>query len=245
MNRSFFCSLMLMTLLAALSSNQRTYAQDSAPAAPANAATFQQQLGYALGLNIGADFRRNQIDIDPQALASGIADAIAGTPPKMNEQQIAAVMQQFQKQMEQKQQAAMQKAQGAAGTNKQEEVAFLAKNKMAEGVQTTASGLQYKVLKQGNGASPTLQDTVSCHYRGTLLSGKEFDSSYSRGEPTSFPVGGVIAGWTEALQKMRVGDKWQLFIPSELAYGMNPPGPPIEAGSMLIFEIELLGIRGS
>jgi FKBP-type peptidyl-prolyl cis-trans isomerase FklB len=131
--------------------------------------------------------------------------------------------------------------QSAAQQNIKEEAAFLAQNAQAEGVQSMPSGLQFKVLKQGNGATPGLTDSVQCHYRGTLLDGTEFDSSYG-GDPARFPVNGVIPGWTEALQKMKAGDKWQLFVPAKLAYGANPPGPPIEPNSMLIFEVELLGV---
>ena len=121
---------------------------------------------------------------------------------------------------------------------------FLAKNRQQPGVKVTDSGLQYKVIESGNGDSPGPADVVSCHYRGTLIDGTEFDASANRGGPAQFPVNRVIPGWTEALQMMKVGDKWQLFIPAELAYGNNPPGPPIEAGSTLIFDIELLGIVG-
>jgi FKBP-type peptidyl-prolyl cis-trans isomerase len=132
--------------------------------------------------------------------------------------------------------------------NKQQEDAFLAENKKREGVQVTPSGLQFKVIQQGNGPSPTTADMVRCNYRGQLLDGTEFDSSQRHGGPQVFPVGrtadgrGVIAGWSEALQKMKVGDKWQLFVPARLAYDTDPPGAPIEPGSMLIFELELLGI---
>lgn len=126
--------------------------------------------------------------------------------------------------------------------NREEGEAFLAKNLKQEGVKTTKSGLQYKVIKTGKGATPKPTDVVSCHYRGTLIDGTEFDSSYARNEPTEFPVNRVIAGWTEALQLMHVGDKWKLYIPADLAYGNHPPGPPIKAGSVLVFELDLLGI---
>ena len=135
--------------------------------------------------------------------------------------------------------------QEAAGMqNKQLGDAFLAENSKKAGVQVTNSGLQYKVIKAGTGATPGPTDTVKCNYRGTLIDGTEFDASANHGGPASFPVNRVIPGWTEALQLMKVGAKWQLFIPAELAYGNNPPGPPIEAGSVLVFEIELLGIQG-
>ena len=134
--------------------------------------------------------------------------------------------------------------QSAAVKNQQEAQDFLAKNAQAPGVQTTPSGLQYKVLKPGTGATPALTDTVRCHYRGTLIDGTEFDSSYGS-DPAEFPVDGVIPGWTEALQKMKVGDKWQLYVPSDLAYGPNPPpGAAIGPNSLLIFDVELLGVNG-
>jgi len=136
-----------------------------------------------------------------------------------------------------------EKAQAASAKNIEAGKAFLEANKAAEGVQVTASGLQYKVLQAGTGATPKLSDTVTTHYAGTLLSGKEFDSSYRRGEPASFPVQGVIAGWTEALQLMTVGSKWRLYIPSELAYGERGAGQDIEPHSTLVFDIELLAIK--
>ncbi len=126
--------------------------------------------------------------------------------------------------------------------NQQEATAFLTQNGKREGVQTTPSGLQYRVIQPGKGAAPTINDVVKCNYRGTLLNGTEFDSSAKQGGPAEFPVKRVIPGWTEALLKMHVGDKWQLFVPAKLAYGSNPPGPPIEAGSLLVFDIELLDI---
>ena len=145
--------------------------------------------------------------------------------------------------MQQMQQKAMAKAQQQVTKNQKMEADFLAKNKAKPGVQTTASGLQYKVLQAGKGPSPMMGDTVKCNYKGVLIDGTEFDSSQAHGGPAEFRVGGVIDGWNEALQKMKVGDKWELYVPSELAYNMDPPGDPIEPGSMLIFEIELLGIQ--
>jgi len=147
---------------------------------------------------------------------------------------------QWQTEMRTKQE---EKRQQAAATNKQEGEAFLAANKTKEGVVTLPSGLQYKILTQGTGPKPTASDSVVCNYRGTLISGTEFDSSYKRGEPATFPVSGVIKGWTEALQLMPVGSKWQLFIPSDLAYGERSPAPEIGPDSTLIFEVELLSIQ--
>lgn len=140
------------------------------------------------------------------------------------------------------QQKAMARIQRQAAKNQQEAAAFLAQNSKREGVQTTASGLQYRVIQQGDGPSPTLTDQVRCNYRGMLLNGTEFDSSARHGGPAEFRVDEVIPGWTEALQKMHVGDKWQLFVPPTLGYEMNPPGPPIEPNSLLVFEIELLEV---
>lgn len=215
------------------------------PAAPADAdATYRQQIGYMIGQNIGSDLRESQIDCDLRGLFAGISDAYSGAKPRWSAAKLQAASQRFEQEMQQKAAATAQQMQPVAEENAKQAATFLAGNKQREGVQETSSGLQYKVLKQGNGPSPTLADTVRCHYRGRLLDGSEFDSSYSRGEPATFPVRGVIDGWTEALQKMRVGDKWQLFVPPDLAYGMNPPTPEIGPNSLLVFEVELLGIDG-
>lgn len=193
-----------------------------------------------LGQNVGRDLRQNEIQCDIQSFMAGVTDALSGAQPKWTEAQLTACRSQFENEMRQKM---MSRMQSAGDKNQKEQTAFLAQNAQAEGVQSTPSGLQFKVLKQGTGATPGLTDNVSVHYRGTLLNGTEFDSSYG-GEPARFPVNRVIPGWTEALQKMKVGDKWQLFVPSELAYRDEPPGPPIEPNSMLIFEVELLGVDG-
>src|SRR5437879_7550332 len=168
-------------------------------------------------------------------LAAGIKDAIAGKP-QLNPDQIKEVMTTFEKDMEQKQKEAGDK-------NKAEGTKFLEENKKKESVKTTASGLQYKVLKDGNGAQPKKTDTVTVNYRGTLINGTEFDSSYKRGQPASFPVNGVIPGWSEALQLMKVGSKYQLFVPSNLAYGERAVSPDLSANSTLIFEVELLDAK--
>ena len=175
------------------------------------------------------------MDISPEVLASGIKDALAGKP-QLTPDQIKEVMATFEKDMEQKQKQAGDK-------NKAEGTKFLEENKKKEGVKTTASGLQYKVLKDGNGAQPKATDTVTVNYRGTLINGTEFDSSYKRGQPATFPVNGVIKGWTEALQQMKVGSKYQLFIPSDLAYGERSVSPELAANSTLIFEVELLDAK--
>lgn len=175
------------------------------------------------------------MDVSPDVLAAGIKDAIAGKP-QLNPDQIKEVMTAFEKDMEQKQKEGGEK-------NKAEGAKFLEENKKKEGVKTTASGLQYKVLKEGNGAQPKKTDTVTVNYRGTLINGTEFDSSYKRGQPATFPINGVIPGWTEALQLMKVGSKYQLFIPSNLAYGERSVSPEIGANSTLIFEVELLDAK--
>jgi FKBP-type peptidyl-prolyl cis-trans isomerase FklB len=213
-------------------------ANQQAPSA--NNPEFRQQVSYGLGRNFATNLKENEIDVDFQALAAGINDALRGAQPKWPEQQLEMTLQAFGKQMQQK---AMLRVQQQATKNRQEEGQFLAQNKQKQGVQTTASGLQFEVLQQGNGPSPTLGDKVKCNYRGTLLNGTEFDSSQRHGgKPAEFGVNQVIPGWTEALQKMHVGDKWRLYVPSKLAYDMEPPRPPIEPGSMLIFDIELLEI---
>lgn len=218
--------------------DQAGAANRSATGAAAGTAS-REQISYALGLNIGRDLRTDEVDIDLKTLAAGIVDGFQGSRLKWTEEECVAAMRQFQQQMQRKLRAQHQEY---AVKNKRQADAFLAKNKQRQGVVETASGLQYEVLESGNGPSPTRSDTVRVHYKGTLLNGEEFDSSYRRGEPFEPRVGGVIPGWTEALQKMHVGDKWRLFVPPHLAYGVEPPGPPIEPNSLLIFELELLGI---
>jgi len=215
--------------------------QPGGGAAPAaNDPAFMQQVSYGLGRNFAMGLKDNEISVDLQALLAGISDTLRGAQPKWPEQQLETTLRTFERQM---QQQAMVRVQQQATKNKQDESQFMAQNKQKQGVQTTASGLQYEVLQQGNGASPTLGDKVKCNYRGTLLNGTEFDSSMRHGgKPAEFGVNQVIPGWTEALQKMHVGDKWRLYVPSKLAYDMDPPRPPIEPGSMLVFEIELLDI---
>jgi FKBP-type peptidyl-prolyl cis-trans isomerase len=202
--------------------------------------TQKDKISYALGINMGVNLHRQSVDVDPAILEQGLKDGMTGNKPLMSEDEARAVLTQLQEDMR-KQQAA--KAQQMGATNKAEGDAFLAANKTKEGVVTLPSGLQYKILKQGTGPKPTATDTVACNYRGTLINGKEFDSSYGRGEPTTFPVNGVIKGWTEALQLMPVGSKWQLFVPSDLAYGERSAGPDIGPNSTLIFEVELVSIQ--
>ena len=207
---------------------------------PLTLKTQKEKISYAIGMNIGAGMHRQSLQIDPNILLRGLKDALAGGKMLMTDEEVKAVMTQLQSDMRKAQQEKMEQA-GAA--NKKEGEAFLAANKGKEGVQTLPSGLQYKILKEGTGPKPTATDTVVCNYRGTLIDGKEFDSSYKRGEPATFPVNGVIKGWTEALQLMPVGSKWQLFLPADLAYGDRGAGADIGPGATLIFEVELMSIQ--
>ena len=202
--------------------------------------TDKEKLSYAIGMNIGQSMKKDSLDIDPAILSRAIKDAVTGSKPAMTEEEARTIVTAFRTEMVKKQQAEAQKA-GEA--NKQAGDKFLAENKTKDGVVTLPSGLQYKVIKQGDGPKPTASDTVVTNYRGTLIDGKEFDSSYKRGQPATFPVGQVIKGWTEALQLMPVGSKWQLYIPSSLAYGDRGAGGDIGPNSTLVFDIELLSIQ--
>jgi FKBP-type peptidyl-prolyl cis-trans isomerase FklB len=196
----------------------------------------KEKVSYIIGMDIGMNMKKQSINIDSNILAKGVKDALSGAKPLLTEQEIQETMAAFQKEMMAKQ------AEGAK-KNKAEGEAFLAENKKKEGVKTLPSGVQYKVIKAGTGKKPKLNDTVTTHYRGTLIDGTEFDSSYKRGQPVSLPVSGVLPGWTEALQLMEVGAKWQLFIPSNLAYGEKGAGRDIGPNATLIFEVELVSIQ--
>ena len=195
----------------------------------------KDKVSYSIGLNIGFNLNRQNVQINPDVLTAGIKDAIAGKP-QLTTDQVKEVMATFEKDMQQKQKAAGEK-------NASEGTKFLDENKKKEGVKTAASGLQYKVIKDGTGAQPKATDTVTVNYRGTLINGTEFDSSYKRGQPATFPLNGVIKGWTEGLQLMKVGSKYQFFLPPNLAYGERAVGPDIAPNSTLIFEVELLDAK--
>jgi len=195
----------------------------------------KDKVSYSLGLNIGFNLGRQNISINPDVLTAGIKDAIAGKP-QLTTDQVKETMAAFEKDMTEKQKVAGEKN-AAEGTK------FLEENKKKEGVKTTASGLQYKSIKEGTGAQPKGNDTVTVNYRGTLINGTEFDSSYKRGQPATFPLNGVIKGWTEGLQLMKAGSKYQLFVPPNLAYGDRAVGPDISANSTLIFDVELIGVK--
>jgi FKBP-type peptidyl-prolyl cis-trans isomerase FklB len=209
-------------------------------AAPLSLKTQKEKASYAIGLNIGKSLHRDSVDVDPSILARGLKDALAGGKTLLTDDEVKAALTALQLDMRKKQE---EKMQIVGDTNKKTGEAFLAANKAKDGVVTLPSGLQYKVLKEGAGPKPSVTDSVVCNYKGTLIDSTEFDSSYKRGEPVTFPVNGVIKGWTEALQLMPVGSKWQLFVPSELAYGQRGPSPEIGPNSTLVFEVELLSIQ--
>src|SRR4026207_122507 len=195
----------------------------------------KDKVSYSIGMQIGFNLGRQKVDINPDILAAGIKDAIAGKP-QLTTDQVKDIMAQFEKDMEQKQKQLGEK-------NKTEGDKYLEDNKKKPGVKTTASGLQYKVEKEGTGAQPKATDMVTVNYRGTLIDGTEFDSSYKRGQPATFPVNGVIKGWTEALQLMKVGSKYQVFVPANLAYGERSVSPELGPNATLIFEVELLDAK--
>jgi FKBP-type peptidyl-prolyl cis-trans isomerase FklB len=196
---------------------------------------LKDKASYSIGLNLGFNLSKQKVAVNPDALAAGIKDALAGKP-QMTEAQVKETMAAFEKEVVEKQKT-------MATKNQADGQKFLAENKTKDGVKTTPSGLQYKSLKEGTGPQPKATDTVTVNYRGTLLDGTEFDSSYKRGEPATFPLNGVIKGWTEGLQLMKKGSKYQLFIPPDLAYGERAVGADIAPNSTLIFEVELLEVK--
>ena len=200
----------------------------------------KEKVSYIIGLGIGKNFKQQAMNIDPDAFTKGLRDALAGANPVLTSQEINETMAAFKNEMAAKQKELVRTV---GEKNKKEGEAFLAENKKRPEVKSLASGLQYKVLQAGKGKKPRLTDTVTVHYKGTLINGKEFENSYQKGQSSSFAVNNVIPGWTEALQMMEAGSKWQLFIPSQLAYGEQGRMPVIEPNATLIFEIELLAIQ--
>ncbi len=202
--------------------------------------TSQDKVSYCIGTDIGRNFKTQGMDVNPSAVARGIRDALNENEFAMTDEEMRSTMQAFQVELKDKHGKAMKEA---SEKNRKEGEIFLAENAKKEGVVTLESGLQYKIIKPGTGRTPKLSDTVVTHYKGRLINGKVFDSSYDRGEPVSFPVSGVISGWTEALQLMKEGAKWELYIQSALAYGPRGAGPDIGPDATLIFEIELVSIK--
>ncbi|MBJ6118010.1 FKBP-type peptidyl-prolyl cis-trans isomerase [Pontibacter sp. BT310] len=198
--------------------------------------TLQEKISYIIGRDMAGNLKKQGIDVNPDAFIKGMKEAIEGKPSALSQAEVQEAMMQLQQEMGAKQ--------GAAGEENQKAgEAFLAENKNKEGVKTLPSGLQYEVLNEGTGKSPSASDKVTTHYHGTLIDGTVFDSSYERGQPATFPVNGVIAGWTEALQLMKEGAKWRLYIPSALAYGSQGAGDVIGPNAALIFDVELISVN--
>jgi len=207
---------------------------------PAGLKEQKEKVSYVIGVDIGKALQKQGVAIDPDLVARGIKDGFSGGKLLMSDQEIKETMTAFQKEMRAKQEMALKQA---GEKNKREGEAFLAENKIKEGVKTLPSGLQYKVIKAGSGKKPKATDTVVTHYKGTLLDGTEFDSSYKRNQPATFKVNGVIRGWTEALQLMEEGAQWVLYVPAALAYGERGAGPQIGPNATLIFEVELISVQ--
>jgi FKBP-type peptidyl-prolyl cis-trans isomerase FkpA/FKBP-type peptidyl-prolyl cis-trans isomerase FklB len=214
--------------------------QDDSAAEVAELDTLEQKVNYVFGMNVANNMQQGQLQIEPEAFAQALKDIRDGVEPRLSEEESMTIMQTFQEQQMARRQA---ETQAAGEKHRAEAEAFFAENAQREGVVTTESGLQYRVLDAGEGPNPTIDSVVTVHYRGRLLDGTEFDSSYSRNQPATFDLGGVIAGWTEALQLMSVGARWELYIPAELAYGPGGHGP-IPPNAALAFEVELLEING-
>ena len=205
-------------------------------AADASLNTDKKKMSYAIGVQVGSDFKRSGMDIDVKSLSAAISDIMSDKKPRLSEKEMQSAMNMLREQQ-------MKKQMNVANENKKKGEAFLAKNKNQKGVVTLASGIQYKVMKKGSGKKPTPANSVVAHYEGRLINGTVFDSSIKRGKPATFPVTGVIKGWQEVLQLMKVGSKWQVYIPSDLAYGQRGTGPDIGPNSTLIFDIELIEIK--
>jgi FKBP-type peptidyl-prolyl cis-trans isomerase FklB len=231
--------------IAQVSAQQPAGAPPATQPAAGGAAGFpdlKTKISYIIGQNMGRQMARDKMELDMTTFMAGMKDGIAGTKSALSDAEMQAAIAEFTEAQQVKQNAA-KAAQG--DKNKAEGAAFLAANGKKEGVTTLPSGVQYKVLKAGTGVTPKLTDSVTTHYKGTLLDGSTFDSSYERGQPATFPVNGVIAGWTEVLQKMKVGDKWEIYVPGDKAYG--PRGTPdgsIGPNAVLTFEIELIAVDG-
>ena len=202
--------------------------------------TQQDKESYSIGYQVGLSMKSDSVEVDFDRLIQGLRDAIDGNEPLLSVEEMRSLILALK---EKAREVQMRKVQEARVKNAEESEKFLAENGKKEGVKTTESGLQYRILKQGDGNSPGPEDSVAVHYRGTLIGGKEFDSSYARGVPQTLQTDGVIKGWTEALQMMKVGSKWEIFVPPDLAYGRGGQGGVIPPNSALVFEIELLSIE--
>lgn len=243
--KKYLLPLALVSVVALQACNQKPPAPAAveeaakAPAADTALTTPEQRLSYGIAYGLGLRMKADGVPLDAAAFGVGLTDSLEGKEARMTQEEISAEMEAFQEKA-QAERAAAQEALGKA--NLEAATKFLAENAAKAGVVTTASGLQYEILTEGKGPKPTADDTVEVHYRGTLVDGTEFDSSYSRGETVTFGVGQVIPGWTEALQLMPVGSKWKLAIPADLAYGAGGAGNVIGPNAALVFEVELISI---
>lgn len=226
------CAVLFCAATVAMSAQEKT--------AEAVLDSHEKKISYLLGHNYGSRIKQDDLKVDVETLVSGLKEALAGKASRLSEQEAQAVFEKFQNEMSAK---AEERAANEGAENAKAGEDFLAQNGKRKEVTTTASGLQYEVLKKGDGAKPKATDTVKVHYHGTLIDGTVFDSSVERGEPIEFGVKQVIPGWTEALQLMSIGSKWKLFIPSKLAYGAQGAGDVIGPNETLIFEVELLGVK--
>jgi FKBP-type peptidyl-prolyl cis-trans isomerase FklB len=229
-----FAVVIMLTYLAGCTPEEASSASELKLDTPKN------RISYTIGVNIGQDFKSQNMDVDPDLLLMGLKDTLSGKELQLTEEEMVQEIQNFQQEMQVKMAAEME---AKAAENKAAGEAFLAENAKQEGVVVTESGLQYKIIEPGQGDSPGPADVATVHYRGTLIDGTQFDSSYDRGQPASFPVGGVIPGWSEALQLMKPGAKWQLSIPAELAYGERGAGQDIGPNSTLLFDVELISVE--
>jgi FKBP-type peptidyl-prolyl cis-trans isomerase FklB len=230
----FFVVMVMLAYLAGCAPEEASSASELKLDTPKN------RISYTIGVNIGQDFKTQNMDVDPDVLLMGLKDTLSGKELQLTEEEMVQEIQNFQQEMQARMVAEMEEQ---ATRNKAEGEAFLVENAKQEGVVVTESGLQYKVLEPGEGDMPGPADVATVHYRGTLIDGTQFDSSYDRGQPATFPVGGVIPGWTEALQLMQPGAKWQLFIPAELAYGERGAGQDIGPNATLLFDVELISVE--
>jgi FKBP-type peptidyl-prolyl cis-trans isomerase FklB len=244
--------ILLAVAVLFVSSCEKTESQKPKPSAKkeitqADLKTENDKISYSIGFSMGSRFKMDELDLNFEIFQQGIKDGFTASKQILSEEEIKKTMMGFQQKMMAKKQAEhikeMEERKNQGEANKEKGTAFLEGNKIKEGIVTLESGLQYKILKPGTGASPKATDTVKCNYKGTTIDGKEFDSSYKRGEPATFALNRVIKGWTEGLQLMKEGGKWQFFIPSELAYGEKGAGENIGPNEVLIFDIELLGIE--
>ena len=236
MRTSLFMSVIMLAVTTAVSAQEKPAAKK--PGTPALKTTIEQA-SYAIGVDIGKNLKGAGVEVNANLVAKGIMDALAGGKLLLSDAEMRTAITALQREMTTQREA---KQAIAAEKNATEGKVFLAANKKKAGVKTTKSGLQYRVIKAGKGASPKATDQVKTHYEGRLINGKVFDSSYKRGEPATFPVNGVIKGWTEALQLMKVGSQWELYVPSELGYGPRGTGADIGPNSTLIFKVELLEV---